>query len=46
VLPASQVRNAETHGILAMTLLPNAYDWEFLPEEGSTFTDSGRAECH
>ena len=46
VLPASQVRNAETNGILAMTLLPNAYDWKFLPEEGSTFTDSGRAECH
>jgi hypothetical protein len=46
VHPASEVRNAETHGILQMTLLPNAYDWEFLPEEGGTFTDSGRAECH
>ena len=46
VHPASEVRNAETHGILQMTLLPDAYDWEFLPEEGGTFTDSGRAECH
>ena len=46
VHPASEVRNAETHGILLMTLLRNASDWEFLPEEGGTFTDSGQGECH
>jgi hypothetical protein len=44
--PASEVRNADTHGVLEMTLLPNAYEWEFLPEEGGSFTDSGRDECH
>ena len=46
VEPTSEVRNDEVHGVLKLTLLPRAYEWEFLPEEAGSFTDSGRGECH
>jgi acid phosphatase type 7 len=42
----SEVRNADTFGILRLTLRPNSYDWRFVPEPGKTFTDSGSASCH
>jgi calcineurin-like phosphoesterase family protein len=44
-LPASQVRNSSTFGVLKMTLTRTSYRWKFLPENGS-FTDSGRDRCH
>jgi acid phosphatase type 7 len=46
VEPNSQVRNASTFGVLALTLYARAYDWRFVPEAGATFTDSGRDSCH
>jgi len=46
VAPNSQVRNATSHGVLAMTLRPGGYDWRFVPVAGSTFTDSGSGTCH
>jgi acid phosphatase type 7 len=46
VLPNSQVRNADTFGVLQMTLHSARYDWSFVPIEGSSFTDSGSAKCH
>lgn len=42
----SLVRNNDTYGILKMTLHPSGYDWQFVPEAGKTFTDSGSAQCH
>jgi acid phosphatase type 7 len=42
----SEVRNGDTFGILKMTLHPKSYDWQFLPEPGATFTDSGTGGCH
>ena len=42
----SEVRNASTFGILAVTLHPTSYDWQFIPEAGKTFTDSGSTACH
>jgi acid phosphatase type 7 len=42
----SEVRNADTFGILRLTLRPNSYDWRFVPEPGKTFTDGGSASCH
>ena len=42
----SEVRNNETFGVLKLTLRPDAYDWEFVPVAGSTFTDKGSARCH
>ncbi len=42
----SEVRNNETFGVLKLTLRPDAYDWEFVPVAGSTFTDKGSDTCH
>ena len=41
--PNSQVRQNTTYGVLKMTLHPTSYDWQFVPEAGRTFTDSGTA---
>ena len=43
--PNSEVRNADAFGVLKLTLLPGRYRWEFMPEEGKTFTDSGEGVC-
>ena len=42
----SEVRNVDTFGILKLTLHPTSYDWQFIPEAGKTFTDSGTTLCH
>lgn len=44
--PSSVVRNADTYGVLKLTLHPNSYDWQFVPTVGRTFTDSGSSGCH
>jgi len=31
---------------LKLTLKPKSYDWQFIPEEGKSFTDSGTGVCH
>lgn len=41
----SEVRNDDTYGVLKLTLHPDSYSWEFVPEAGKTFTDSGWASC-
>jgi hypothetical protein len=46
IKPNSQVRNADTFGVLALTLHPDRYDWRFVPEAGRTFQDSGTQACH
>jgi len=40
------VRNATTFGVLKVTLHPTSYDWQFVPQAGQTFTDSGTTACH
>ena len=45
-LPASEVRNDSTFGVLKLTLRTDGYDWKFVPIAGSTFTDSGSTNCH
>ena len=42
----TEVRNADGFGVLKLTLRPSSYDWQFIPEPGKTFTDSGTAACH
>ena len=44
--PNSEVRNADTFGVLKLTLNSGGYDWEFVPVAGETFTDSGSDSCH
>jgi hypothetical protein len=42
----SEVRNADAFGVLKLTLRAGAYDWQFIPEAGKSFTDSGSGTCH
>lgn len=44
--PNSEARDATAFGVLKLTLKPKSYDWQFIPEEGKTFTDSGSGTCH
>jgi acid phosphatase type 7 len=44
--PGSEVRNDDTYGLIALTLRSNSYQWQFVPEAGKTFTDSGSYNCH
>lgn len=41
----SEVIGLETYGVLKLTLKTGGYDWEYVPVEGSTFTDSGSGSC-
>ena len=42
----SEVRNTGTFGVMKLTLGTGAYEWNFRPVAGKTFTDSGRTSCH
>ena len=44
--PNSESRQADTYGVLKLTLHAKSYDWQFVPEEGKTFEDSGGGDCH
>jgi hypothetical protein len=44
-LPTSEVRNDDTYGVLKLILHADSYSWEFIPEVGSLFTDSGSTQC-
>jgi hypothetical protein len=45
-LPASQVRDSSSHGVLRLDLRAGGYDWQFIPVAGDSFTDSGSGTCH
>jgi hypothetical protein len=42
----SEARNADTYGVLKLTLHSKSYDWQFVPQAGKSFTDSGSGKCH
>lgn len=42
----SQAQNADTYGVLKLTLHAASYDWRFIHVAGRTFTDFGTAACH
>jgi hypothetical protein len=44
--PNSEVRDWDTYGVLKLTLEAGKYTWEFIPEEGRAFRDSGNGVCH
>lgn len=46
VQPNSQVRNASTYGVLKLNLHSDSYDWQFIPQAGKSFKDSGHGSCH
>jgi hypothetical protein len=43
--PNSEVRDDRTYGVLKLTLAPGKYSWEFVPEAGKIFRDSGEGSC-
>ncbi len=45
IQPNSVIRHTMTFGVLKLTLHPTSYDWQFVPEAGQTFTDSGSRNC-
>ncbi|HEY3444984.1 MAG TPA: metallophosphoesterase [Myxococcales bacterium] len=44
-LPNSEVHGTSALGVLKLTLRPDSYRWEFVPQAGKTFTDSGDEPC-
>ncbi len=44
-LPNSELRNTDTYGVIKLTLTPGHYTWQFIPEAGKTFVDSGSGDC-
>ena len=44
-ITGSQALNAHTFGISKVTLHASSYDWRFIGEPGSTFSDSGSTAC-
>ncbi len=45
ILANSVARNSDTYGVLKFTLHSNSYDWQFVPEAGKTYANSGTALC-
>jgi acid phosphatase type 7 len=44
--PASEVRSADSFGVLELALASDRYAWRFVPAAPGTFTDEGSADCH
>ena len=42
----SQVRKTGVLGVLKLELRSSSYTWRFVPVSGSTWTDTGAADCH
>jgi hypothetical protein len=42
----AESRSTGTFGVLKLTLHPTSYDFQFAPEAGKTFTDTGTQACH
>jgi hypothetical protein len=45
IRPESVARQAESHGVLRLTLRRSAYSWRFLTAAGPAYADSGSARC-
>jgi len=43
--PNSEMQ-ASVHGVLKLTLRAGAYDWQFVPIAGTSFSDVGTGSCH
>ena len=42
----SQVRKSSVFGVLKLTLHAGSYDWSFVADPSTPFTDSGTGSCH
>jgi hypothetical protein len=43
--PNHEAGNDTTFGVFKLTLRDGAYDWQFIPEPGKSYTDSGTDSC-
>ena len=43
--PNSLAFNSRVHGVLALRLRPDSYDWEFVPTRRNVFEDRGSGRC-
>jgi hypothetical protein len=43
--PNHEAGDQQTFGVFKLTLRDGAYDWQFIPEPGKTYTDSGTDSC-
>jgi beta-glucanase (GH16 family) len=41
-----EIKNADTWGVLKLTLGADGYSWNFMPVAGKTFSDAGSESCH
>lgn len=46
ILSTSEMRDNTSYGVLKLSLAAGSYEWQFVPVEGATFTDSGSSACH
>jgi hypothetical protein len=46
IQPNSAARTTNIYGVLKMSLHSHGWDWQFLPEAGRTFSDTGSGTCH
>ncbi|SDJ04202.1 DUF7594 domain-containing protein [Nonomuraea jiangxiensis] len=46
ILPNSEARNSDTFGVLKLTLGAGSYTWQFVPQAGKSYADSGTTNCH
>lgn len=46
IVANSEARHADGFGVLKLALRSDGYDWQFIPEAGMTFSDSGSGSCH
>jgi hypothetical protein len=46
VQPGSEVRDANSFGVLRLVLHQTGYEWQFVPVPGATLSDSGSQPCH
>jgi hypothetical protein len=46
IRPNSVVRQNNTFGILELRLEDSSYTWEFIAEQGRSFSDTGSEDCH
>jgi hypothetical protein len=44
--PNEELRSAAAYGYIKLTLKSDSYDWQFIAQPGSSFTDSGSGTCH
>jgi hypothetical protein len=46
ISPNSESHNADSFGVLLLTLDSASYNWRFVPESPGAFSDQGFAQCH